>query len=85
MVTLLNLSVLSMMLLGISKCSTPGNVKLYSVECGDECEFIRRDEDGETVEKLDVRTEVNKDQWGAMTLDDILILIEMVKNCEDIQ
>lgn len=47
------------------------------------CSFVRRNDAGEEIERLDVPTEVTKQSWGAMTLDDILELVELAQRCQE--
>lgn len=83
------LIILSSLLLGASKCQTPGNVKLYAVH--PEMGLYRHDENGQhewidwTDPRLQCREIIEGDEteyecpYGAMTFDDIGTIIDLAQ------
>ena len=82
MVRPLLLSVLLATCLGNS-CDKLEGIKLYKVECEEECNFVRRDKD-DIVEIIDVKFAVKNDDYGAMTSDDIALLIDLASQCREL-
>ncbi len=68
--------------ISLTSCKDLEDIKLYRIECEETCDLVRRDGD-KVEERIYIPDAVEDDDYGAMTIEDILLLLELAQECQD--